>query len=103
MKFAIDKADLQDVIIITEDGSIATIHYNEEGMASTYYQDRVGKFTFDDDMWSSISEGKAYAKYWAETELNERMIQDALSWISPTEESWTEVDLHQLANEFNNK
>jgi hypothetical protein len=103
MKYAIDRTDLTDVLIIADDGSVATIHYNEEGMTSTYYQDRAGKFTFDDEMWASLSEGKAYLKHWAETELDERMIQDALNWLCPTEDSWVEVELYELANEFNNR
>jgi len=104
MRYAIDKTDPTDVVVIVEDGGIATIHDNQDYMITTYYQERADKFTFDHDMWTTLSDGKAYLKDWiGEKELTETMIHDAICWLSPFAADWIEVDFDELTTQYNNQ
>jgi hypothetical protein len=86
------------IIIITEDGGLAEIHYAEEldegdGRQSTteYYQNR---FTEEDllsteSIWDILGEGKAYYNDWTTPFDDPNHIIDALNWLA-IDESYQE-------------
>lgn len=95
--------DSDDTTIILEDGGVATIHSNGEHLITTYYQSRVEKFTFDDEMWGILDEGKQYVRDWVgQTKVTDALILDALRWLALGVNDFTEVNSHQLISNFNN-
>lgn len=102
MQYSVIK-DSDDTTIILEDGGIATIHNNGEHLITTYFQSRVDKFTFDDDMWSKLDDGKQYIRDWAgQTKVTDALILDALRWMAIGVNEFTEVNSHHLISNFNN-
>jgi hypothetical protein len=79
MKF---KAVIQDndVVVVTEDGGIATIHNNGDNFVTTYYQSRLTDVNDPEELWQELGEGKTYSKDWGATTIGE-MIYDILQWL----------------------
>ena len=84
MKYRIIKTSDTDFDIITEDGGVASVHYNGEKLCTNYYQSRLTDIDCDDDIWEQLSEGKIYNKDWTEKESNQEIITDALNWLVVT-------------------
>ncbi len=90
MKYRITKND-EEVTVITEDGSIASIRYADEldegdnrTAVTDYYQSRFTQedIDSDDSIWEILGEGKMYYKDWYETDFdNPKLVQDALEWL----------------------
>ena len=102
IKYAVQSANEEETNIFTEDGGVASIYLNEdEGhMTTIYYQSRVT--LFDRYMWYEIDEGKSYLKDWkGESVVTEEMVQDALNWLCPDADSYREVDVLVLKDNYN--
>jgi len=76
-----------DVVVITPDGGIATITF-EENTYTTYYQTRLVRLAstnepivLTEDDWEILGEGKSYHKDWDESSLTMDMIKDAVTWL----------------------
>ncbi len=68
-----------EYFIRTEDGGVATIHWNGDLWLTTYYQSRALKQEID---WDELGEGKAYCHEWhGKIKVDKEMIEDALHWL----------------------
>lgn len=77
------------VVVIVQDGGIATCHNNGEHLITEYYQDRIDDESLDseDGFWDTLAEGKMYIKDWTEKqEWDEEVVQDMLEWLYATTE-----------------
>ncbi len=98
MKYRLVKNE-DEIIVIVEDGGIATIREVEEldegdGRQATtdYYQDRLTKeMIADDDVWGNLGNGNMYWNDWKTPFNNPEHIVDALEWLCVGEDNF-EVD-----------
>jgi hypothetical protein len=103
VKYAVKKHSKTEATIIVDDGGIVTIHHNEFHLISTYYQERADKFTFDDEMWENLAEGKEYMKDWEDKQvIDEEVIFDAIEWMNVVCHDFKKVSFNKLVKEFNN-
>ena len=92
MKFRLIK-DSEEIIVITEDGGVATIRdvegyvdgdFGGKDRKSTtdYYQGRLNSKMIDEDnIWESLGEGKMYWNDWKTPFDNPEHVEDALNWL----------------------
>jgi len=79
MKFkAVIKGD--NLVVVTEDGGVATIHHNGDNYVTTYYQSRLTDVNDPQELWQELGEGKTYSKDWIQFDMPE-MIYDILQWL----------------------
>ena len=91
MKFKLIHSVDYEMTIVTEDGGVASIRYmhEEDRWATTdYYQSRITNEKNWDDVWKNLSEGKMYYNDWEKIISIDVVINDALSWLCPTESQW---------------
>lgn len=94
--------DGAEVVVVTEDGGVASATLSGGYMVTTYCQDRTS--SFDEDMWEVLAEGKQYKKDWKKKqEVDQEIIEDALRWLCPSEIDWIEEDYYLLTTEFNHQ
>jgi hypothetical protein len=103
--YAIQEITPNDITILTQDGGVATIHKveGEHRYLTTYYQDRTAMPLFDDFMWDTLSEGKAYHKDWVDKDkIDNEMIMDALNWLMAfvPDEQFEQVEFYFLTNQI---
>lgn len=92
MKYRIKQIDEKEFDVITEDGGIASVYYNEDGYNTMYYQSRITDAYCMDDVDDVLSNGKAYVKEWGHHVNIDDVIKDALSWLVVGEKKWERDD-----------
>jgi len=101
MKYRIIVINNTDFDIITEDGGVASVYYNEEALVTNYYQTRLTDIK-GVNVWDELAEGKVYVKEWDEDTRpeDEVIIRDALNWlVIPSPSEW-EYDNTLFSNIF---
>lgn len=91
MKFRINQTDEKCFDVITEDGGIASIYYND-GYNTMYYQSRLTDADSIDDVDDVLSDSKAYIKEWGENVSIQELINDALDWLVLGNKTWERDD-----------
>jgi gas vesicle protein len=76
-----DEAD-----IYLQDGGVASIYTNDEGLKTNYYQNRIErKLTQEsaDNLFDILGEGKMYVKDWQQEKkrVDDEVINDAINWL----------------------
>jgi len=103
MRYAIsitEDAPDTEMTIFMEDGGVITTHHNGEHLLTEMYQNRAD--FFDGEVFDRLGEGKMYVKPWRKKqEIDQEVIDQALDWLCPFCETFTEVDFYQLVEEFN--
>lgn len=92
----------KELTVLTEDGGIACIREaddispNEPRIATTdYYHIRITELesATPENLFDLLGEGMMSCNDWADDQYNSLiLIQDALSWLSPTEVEWNLCD-----------
>jgi hypothetical protein len=103
--YAVQELTPNDIIVLTQDGGVATIHKveDEHRYLTTYYQDRTTMPLFDDVMWDTLSEGKVHLKDWVDKDkIDGEMIMDAVKWLMyfVPEEQFESVEFNFLTNQI---
>jgi hypothetical protein len=80
MKYKITNDSNNEFDIITEDGGVASVHYNGSSFITTYYQTRLTEIE-GEDVWEELAEGKSYSKNWDEKTDKSEIINDSLNWL----------------------
>lgn len=103
MKFRllIDESE-KEITVLTEDGGIACIREaddispNEPRIATTeYYHTRITELesATPENLFDLLGDGKMSCDDWADEQYNSLiLIQDALTWLSPSEVEWNLCD-----------
>lgn len=83
VKYAVIKKSDTEMMVIVQDGGIATCHHNEENILTEYYQDRIEKENVgSEEFWDILGEGKMYLKDWKNKQTwDEEVVQDMLNWL----------------------
>ena len=83
VKYAVIPTDETEMMVIVQDGGIATCHHNGSHIITEYYQDRIEKDNVgSEDFWDILAEGKMYIKDWEEKqEWDQEVVQDMLEWL----------------------
>lgn len=83
VKYAVVTTDKTEMMVIVQDGGIATCHHNGSHIITEYYQDRIEKDNVgSEEFWDILGEGKMYIKDWEEKqEWDEEVVQDMLNWL----------------------
>jgi hypothetical protein len=92
MKYRINRLDEKEFDIITEDGGIACVHQNEEGISTMYYQSRISECKTMDEMDEVLWDSKAYLKDWGLDASDDEIIKDALGWLVMGNTEWERDD-----------
>lgn len=96
------KMDGSEMILITQDGGIATFHQGDGVLLTTLFQSRPHRFDFTDEMWETLSDGKVYIKdYEGLTEPNQQVISETLEWLCLFCPKYVKVDWDVLINDYN--
>jgi len=102
VKYAVQSANEEETNIFTEDGGVASSNRNEdEGhMVTIFYQSKVT--LFDRHMWHELDEGNSHYKdYEGESVVTPKMVYDALHWLCPMADSYREIDVLLLKDNYN--
>jgi len=76
--------DVEQVVVVIQDGSIATAHYNEEFVVINWYSNKI-PFNFsdqdiDETIWNYLDDGRRYWKdLHLKSEIDNEVIQEMLS------------------------
>jgi len=83
VKYAVIPTDDTEMMVIVQDGGIATCHHNGEYILTEYYQDRIEKENVgSEEFWDILGEGKMYLKDWEDKQTwDEEVVQDMLEWL----------------------
>lgn len=83
VKYAVIPTDDTEMMVMVQDGGIATCHHNGECILTEYYQSRVEKENVGSgDFWDILAEGKMYVKDWVDKQIwDEEVVQDMLNWL----------------------
>lgn len=92
MKYRINRLEDNEFDVITEDGGIASIYYNENGANTMYYQSRIKDANSMDEASEILWDSKAYIKDWGENTNEADIIADALAWLVTGEVEWERDD-----------
>lgn len=72
-----------DIDLILDDGSVATIHEEGERFLLTLYQSRIsGHLSSYSALWDDLSRGKCYIREYDQRIIDSNIIKDALNWLS---------------------
>ena len=98
IKYVIISSNDKEMMIIVQDGGIATCYHNEEHIITEYYQDRIEKDNVgSDDFWDILGEGKMYCNDWLDKQTwDDEVVQNMLEWLccSTGEFSFTKCELN---------
>jgi hypothetical protein len=104
MRYASRNTSDEDMEIITEDGGVATVHWNGHHFITTYFHRKASKFTFDDTMFEELNGHYVSDKDWFGTDkLRNYMALDAARWLCFTSDRLDRVDFDELVNKYNNQ
>ncbi len=83
VKYAVIPSDETEMMVIVQDGGIATCHHNGSHILAEYYQDRIEKENVgSEEFWDILAEGKMYCKDWEEKQTwDEEVVKDMLEWL----------------------
>lgn len=83
VNYAVIESGDSGVMVIVQDGGIATCHNNGFHLITEYYQDRIEKENVgSENFWDILAEGKMYVKDWEDKqEWDEEVVQDMLEWL----------------------
>ena len=98
-----------DIVIIVEDGGMATIEFIDTKITADLYQDRITGM--HEDIFEELGNGKMYYEdYEGEEFITKKMIDDTLNWLvfpAPAEDFDIEykfydkdTDIHKTACQF---
>lgn len=90
-------SDVEQTVVITKDGGIATTHYNEEFIVVDFYINKIPKnFKSDDEIWNYLDNGRRYWRDWEEKrELDEEVILSIVRWLYEQSE-FIVIDANQV-------
>lgn len=82
-KYAVIKESDTEMMVIVQDGGIATCNHNGSHILTEYYQDRIEKDNVgSEEFWDILGEGKMYLKDWEDKQTwDEQVVQDMLKWL----------------------
>jgi hypothetical protein len=82
-KYAVINDSDTEMMVLVQDGGIATCHHNGEYILTEYYQDRIEKENVgSEEFWDILGEGKMYLKDWEDKQTwDEQVVQDMLNWL----------------------
>ena len=93
MKYRIHDFTTFDFDVITEDGGVASIYQNDDGMSTMYYQTRLTDINQSGDIFEQLGEGKVYQEDWGfQHPDKDELIKDALNWLVVGETKWERDD-----------
>ena len=83
VKYAVIPTSNTEMMVIVQDGGIATCHHNGFHLLTEYYQDRIEKENVgSEEFWDKLAEGKMYCHDWEEKqEWDEEVVKDMLNWL----------------------
>jgi hypothetical protein len=83
VKFTVIPSDSTEMMVIIEDGSIATCYHNGSHILTEYYQNRIDKETIEDEnFWDKLADGNIYCKDWKNKQIwDNEIINDMLKWL----------------------
>jgi hypothetical protein len=89
MKYRVHKSTVDESFdVITEDGGIASVYYNDFNLVTNYYEANLNEINKDNYLWDELSNARIYCHDWEEGVTNQEVIQDALDWLNSQVETW---------------
>jgi len=103
VKYAVIPTDETEMMVIVQDGGIATCNHNGSHILTEYYQNRIEKDDVgNEELWDILADGKVYCKDWEEKQTwDEEVVEDMLNWLysSPVDVVFVKCELDFKDNE----
>jgi hypothetical protein len=94
--------DSDEIVVIMEDGGVASNVCEDNIMRSEYYQDRMTKDVELDNLWDVLGEGKMYCHDWEDKNPTKKeLIDDMIGWlyVATKECEFVQNDMGELNEE----
>ncbi|MEY4572165.1 MAG: hypothetical protein RLZ10_1391 [Bacteroidota bacterium] len=97
VRYAVISDSDTEMMVIVQDGGIATCHHNGNHIITEYYQDRIDRENVGkEEFWDILAEGKMYVNDWEDKQTwDDEVVQDILGWLycSTEEVEFVKCDL----------
>ena len=83
VKYAVIPTDETEMMVIVQDGGIATCYHNGSHILTEYYQNRIEKDDVgSEEFWDILADGNIFCKDWEDKQTwDEEIINNMLEWL----------------------
>ena len=83
VNYAVIPSSKTEMMVIVQDGGVATCHHNGSHILTEYYQDRIEKDNVgSEEFWDKLAEGKMYCHDWEDKQTwDEEVVKYMLNWL----------------------